>query len=122
MSLVCLPPEELSLEVIRTGHEIGVTWLGRASGIDQTDLVRSQLRTLLVEARESQRPLKLRFETAQHLDSTSLMLLTDFLIETSQQKIHVVVTYDADRAWQRLSFRVVEQLARNSDWIEAYAL
>ncbi|MEM6930467.1 MAG: hypothetical protein AAF602_26255 [Myxococcota bacterium] len=122
MAEACVETEELTLEVIRTACEVGVTWLGRAEGPDQADVFGPVLEQLLVEAKKTPRPVKMHFEGVKHFNSTTLMHVMTFLTRAEADGVRVVVTYDADRKWQRLAFRAVERMGLPSDLVEVHGL
>lgn len=111
MAQACVDDEAFALEVIRTASEVGVTWLGRADNTDQSEVLDPLFEKLVADAGTAGQTVRLHFERVKHLNSATITPVMAFLGRTNAAGIPVVVTYDADRKWQRLTFRAVERMA-----------
>lgn len=122
MAETCVETERLSLEVIQTTSEVGVTLLGRAEGIEQARTIEPVFGQVLDDAQGSQRTVKLHCEGIKHLNSATLVQVMGFLVRAEDAGVRVVVTYDADVDWQRLSFRAIQRMGLRSDLLEVHGL
>jgi len=114
MPLHSLVADNFTLRVRhRGGGPVEVCWLGRVDARVPSALLEPFFAELLQAVRELRsREIHFRFEDLEHFNSSTIAALVKFLDQALLAKAPLVLYYDPDKRWQKMTFEVIRRLGR----------
>lgn len=88
-----------------------LTWLGRSVDQQPREKLAPYFQKALAEAQEDRARLELHFERLEHVNSSTITAIIQFIQEAKSRRVPITVVFDPARRWQRLSFEALRVLA-----------
>lgn len=88
-----------------------LTWLGRSVDQQPREKLGPYFQQALAEAQEDRARLELHFERLEHVNSSTITAIIQFIQEAKSRKVPITVVFDPARRWQRLSFEALRVLS-----------
>ncbi len=125
-----LPEEEVVLGALtlRIQRPLGpreplrVAWRGKSDDVRPARFLAPHFQGLLDEAGRRGAPVEFRFEELDYLNSSTLTVLAQFIRDCRAKAVRLVMVYDPERKWQRLSFDALRVFVTGDGALELRAL
>ncbi len=101
---------ELNISVKGNGRRVYMSWNGRSAERDPAALLNPYLEELLDEIQN--RDLLIAFQELQHMNSSTVSPIIQFVKRLNEQGIDTRITYDGNSKWQSASFKALNGLAK----------
>lgn len=103
----------VSLSAAEGGRDavLELTWLGRSVDQQPREKLAPYFQQALSEALTDRARLELHFERLEHVNSSTITAIIQFIQEAKSRKVPVTVVFDPTRRWQRLSFEALRVLS-----------
>ncbi len=97
------------------GEPIRVWWRGKSEDMHPARLLAPHFRALLDEATNRGAPLELHFEQLEYINSSTLVALSQLIRDGRARSIKLVMFYDSERKWQKLTFDALRVFVTGDD-------
>lgn len=103
----------LSIRVDAQFAKLKLTWTGQSTARDPSSALTPFFESLARHASKT-RDLDLDFRGLEYMNSSTLKPILTFVQASKEEYRTVLVRYDSQKGWQRLSFKLLQALA--SSW------
>lgn len=117
-----LVSDDLHLRVEESENTVHLHWTGKANARRPAEQLTPFFDELIAYAGDRGAALDFHFEKCQHFNSSTIAVIMQLAQRLEALKIPLVLTYDADLKWQRLTFRAFEHLRSTESLLELRSL
>src|SRR5687768_7346255 len=89
-----------------------LTWRGKSNDRYPAKLLAPFFGEVLAAAQRESRLVELRFDALEHFNSSTVGALIELIQRAREAKVRLIVGYDAQIGWQRLSFDALKVFDR----------
>lgn len=97
---------------------IRVFWRGKSNERDPAKALAPFFATLLDAGLQRRAQIEFHFGAIEYVNSSTLSALVHFIEQCAQAGVKLVVVYDNERKWQRLTFDALRVLANDDGLLE----
>lgn len=97
---------------------IRVVWRGKSDDVRPTRFLAPHFQALMDEASRLAVPIEMRFEELEYINSSTLSALAQLIRECRTKAVKLVMVYDPERKWQKLSFDALRVFLTNDNTLE----
>ena len=110
-----LSAADLTIEVAQLGpsEPIRCSWLGKSQDRSPATILAPWFEKLLVEAKQAAAPVEMHFERLEHFNSSTITALIRLIQNARNAGVQLLMVYDQNLKWQRLSFDALRVFARD---------
>lgn len=101
-----------------TPQQLVIRWHGKANARRPGEVLRPFFDQLMHEATRTSRTVAFHFEQAAHVNSSTIALTMQLVHRMDAANIPLLITYDADLKWQRMTFGALGQLETQNHLLE----
>jgi len=101
---------------------IRVVWRGKSDDVRPARFLAPHFQALIEEAARVGAPIEMRFEELEYINSSTLSALAQLIRDCRTKAIKLVMVYDPDRKWQKLSFDALRVFVNNDSTLELRAV
>lgn len=95
---------ELQINVEERPDALLLLWNGKSIDRQPARLLEPFFATALAEATQKGVRIEMRFERLAHFNSSTISCLIQMIEDSRTKRTRLILTYDSQLAWQRLSF------------------
>lgn len=88
---------------------IVIEWHGKANARRPAEVLDPYFGRLLEAAQASGRPLCFDFQQLRHFNSSTIVVLMQFIKRLEQQHVELTLRYDVRQKWQKMTFEALRQ-------------
>ena len=118
MALNDLIAGDLTLNLEETDKELVIRWRGKANARRPGEVLRPFFDQIVDEATRTDRSVAFHFEQVAHVNSSTIALTMQLVHRMDAAEIPLLITYDADMKWQRMTFGALSQLETSNRVLE----
>ena len=111
---------DLTIEVSQTSPSDAYCcfWRGKSNERNPPEILRPWFDALLAAASEGKVPVEMHFERIEHFNSSTINALIRLIQSARKASVRLVLVYDQNLKWQRLSFDALRVFDKNNDLFE----
>lgn len=110
---------DLTIELAEDQTEaIRCTWRGRSNDRNPNDALAPYFSRLLAAANETAVPLEMHFQHLEHFNSSTITSLIRLIQDARAKHVRLVLIYDQNLKWQRLSFDALRVFDKSDNLFE----
>jgi hypothetical protein len=108
---------DLTIEVTQTSPAgvLSCVWLGKSNERDPPTILRPWFEKLLAAAIRTQVGIEMHFERIEHFNSSTITALIRLIQTARKAGVKLVMVYDQNLKWQRLSFDALRVFDKNNE-------
>lgn len=106
---------DLTIEVTSEGDALRCVWKGKSSDRQPGTFLAPYFETLLGAASGQGAGLEMHFEELEHFNSSTITTLIRLIQAARKQRVKLVMVYDQNLKWQRLSFDALRVFEKSDD-------
>jgi hypothetical protein len=106
---------DLSIEVSTADDALRCVWTGKSSDRQPGTFLAPYFASLLDAAASDEKHLEMHFEHLEHFNSSTITALIRLIQAARKQKVKLVMVYDHELKWQRLSFDALRVFLKSDD-------
>jgi hypothetical protein len=116
MAIEKLQISDLTIDVVETPESVlQCTWLGKSNERNPPEILKPWFDKLLGEARDRRGSIEMRFEKLEHFNSSTITALIRLIQACRKGDLKLVMVYDQNLKWQRLSFDALRVFEKSDD-------
>jgi hypothetical protein len=112
---------ELAIDVAEHEDGLELTWRGKSNDHHPGKILAPFFAQVLDRASAGAQPVTLRFEDLEHFNSSTIGALIDLIDRARRQQVPLVMTYDGDLGWQRVSFEALRVFVKDDGLLDLRA-
>lgn len=97
---------------------IACTWRGRSNDRNPNEVLAPYFSQLLSAAGEASVPLEMNFQHLEHFNSSTITSLIRLIQDARAKQVRLVIVYDQNLKWQRLSFDALRVFDKSDQLFE----
>lgn len=106
---------DLTIEVGSESDALRCVWKGKSSDRQPGTFLAPYFETLLSAASGQGLGLEMHFEELEHFNSSTITALIRLIQAARKQRVKLVMVYDQNLKWQRLSFDALRVFEKSDD-------
>ncbi len=118
-----LSAADLTIDVgqAEAGQPLRVTWLGKSADRSPATILAPWFEKLLAEAKAGATVVEMHFERLEHFNSSTITALIRLIQNARNAGVRLVMVYDQNLKWQRLSFDALRVFEKGDDLFQLKA-
>lgn len=110
---------DLTIEVAKDRSEaIRCIWRGRSNDRNPNQALAPYFAQLIAAAGETSVPLEMQFQHLEHFNSSTITSLIRLIQDARAKQVRLVIVYDQNLKWQRLSFDALRVFDKSDQLFE----
>lgn len=102
----------------RAGAALELVWSGKSNDRQPGKILGPYFNKAIQHAASQSVPLELHFETLDYLNSSTITAIIQVIQEARGRGVKLVIVFDPNRRWQKLSFDALRVFVRDDGLVE----